>query len=936
MNDHPVLVERGALLAGARDALGRGEGVLLYGPAGIGKTAVLLAVAADYEADGHRVLRTSPGPAETSLPHVALLDLLRDAFPEAAPALDEHLRKALAVALLHGDPGPGPDADPLAVRVAALETLRHLSAARPLLLTVDDAQWLDPASREVLEFAARRLSGHPVRVLAAERTDPGRQPEATALCPPPAAELAVHGLSAEGLDAVLRSRIGLRLPPPLVARLHTVAEGNPYFTMELGRALQQRGVPSDPGEPLPVPDRLRTLLHHQLTALDPAHLPLLVAVAAAARPTWDVLPAHTDGARAALEPVLATDADGGVAFAHPMLAELVYQDASADQRRAAHAHLAEAVDDAVEAARHRALAGEGPDVALAAQLEEAAALARRRGAPVTAARLLRTAAARTPPDAPEQAGRRMLEAAHDAVTGGLTDFARACCRELLAMGPPAPGRPTRVRARLLLAHLDGPDSPDTAALLAAAAHDAGDDPLLAARVRHQQAVGALHRADIPGGMRDLAAAEALARRTGEEDLLLDVLFVKATVTMQSDPSGAEELLDEGRRLSADAATTSEAAVLLRCGWISAQLRRGQMERAARGVEELRAQVEAAGRTRDLTVVLQMAASVHERAGRCRESHTASRSASRLREAVDPTPGAGLTMLGASELCTGDAETACRILTEAVGAAETAHDTEWTAYSSGLLGRAHAVLGRTERAAAAFRRCRGLLDDLGFTDPALFLVDADLAEALAATGATSEAATVLNRARTRAEQLGRTVVELGLRRAEAVLRAAGEGPAAAADALRTHIPPEHPYPLELARARLTLGQLEAQARRRAAARAALEEALEQYEGAHNHPWAERVRHELRRLDGGRDDATPISPLEADIVDLVRSGATNRQIAARLHLSIKTVEANLTRLYRRFDLHNRNELARSDLKPSAAGDAAVRTSPRADPTPFPFAR
>jgi len=171
----------------------------------------------------------------------------------------------------------------------------------------------------------------------------------------------------------------------------------------------------------------------------------------------------------------------------------------------------------------------------------------------------------------------------------------------------------------------------------------------------------------------------------------------------------------------------------------------------------------------------------------------------------------------------------------------------------------------------------------------------------------------------AQELGRDVVKLGLARARAVLTAADDNARAAATdlsaALAEHA--SHPYPMELARAWHTLGGLERRAHRRAAARAALTEAIDRYAAVGASPWLAAARAELSRLDGAATAGLSVS--EQRIVDLLLAGATNREIAAATFLSVKAVEANLTRLYRRHGVRNRAQLI-SVLGPAAAGSVS----------------
>ncbi|GAA4878359.1 LuxR family transcriptional regulator [Kitasatospora terrestris] len=900
------LVDRTDLLNRIRSALDGQGSVLLHGPAGIGKTALLDTLGSEAGSAGEAVLRSSPTAAEAGLPHLALIDLLGEALPGLAEELPAHLRHALERALLHSAPEPGTATDPLAVRVAVLEALRRLADRGPVLVLLDDTQWLDQASRQVIAFAARRLAGRPIRFAVTERTERAdSEPRMTELCPGPVTEIPVGPLGELAVGTLLQERLGLRLSGLTLTRIHAASAGNPYFALELGRALGTPGaeaaLATDPGRPLSVPQRLRELMAERLTAL-PADARQALTVLAAAR-TGTGLPADTAAPLtvAVEHGVLVHGPGGALQFSHPLLAELVAADTPAPARRAAHRLLADRTADPVERARHRALAAAEPDPALAAELDAAAATALTRGAPATAAELLRLAADLTPDD-PDAATRRLLAAARNAATAGLPDLARACGERLAD----APAADVRVHAALLLARLLGPDHPGADPLLATAADDAHGTPALSAAVHQERAVRALHRADHTAGFVELAAAEHDAAAAGDTDLLVELLAVRAPIELVTDPAHGLALLERGRSLSEGRPLTA-AGVFVRQGLAVAHLRTGAVDRALAEVEALRTEVERAGRTEDLCNVHYIAASVYERAGRCTESYAAGRAAYELRERIEPNPGPARVLGGAAELAGGSAERAADLLDSAIRAAESDRDREWLAYAHGLRGRVDLLTGTPEAAAGHFLEARRLLRRLQFTDPSLFLLDADLAEALALAGRPGEAADALADASVRVDRLGREVVRLGLHRAEAVLAAATGDPRTAADTLRERIPAEHPYPLELARAHLVLGQLERRARRRAAARTALCEAAARYARAGCTPWLRHTEAALADLDPAAADPTP---LQTHLVKLVREGATNREIAAALHLSVKAVEANLTRLYRRHNVRTRAELAQLD--------------------------
>ncbi|PPK66709.1 AAA family ATPase [Actinokineospora auranticolor] len=894
MSAAPPVLGRTALLSRCLGALADGRGVLLHGPSGIGKSLLLGTLLDQVRPDYAHVLRTRPAAADRDLPHVALYDLLAKVLAERAACLPDHLRSALDTALLRA-PAAHP-VDPLALRLAVVDLLRGLADDGPLLLVVDDAQWLDQPSADVLAFAARRLGDHPVVVLLAECGD--GDPTRADLSPAPPLEVEVPGIDLESLGELLRTRLDDPLPPATAARVGRAAGGNPLYALELGRALLRHGgsVPED--EPLPVPGRLRELVCARLAALPDRAWDVLRLVTVAVRPGLDLVPLGDPGLAAARAAgVLVADHDGGLRFSHPLLGEIVAAEATADQRTAAHAVLAAAVSDPIERARHRALATARPDAPIAADLVEAAALAVSRGAPGSAADLLRLAAERTPE--PGERAARLLAAARAAAAAGLSATAADLCQALLRT---AAGT-TRAWARLLLFDLAGRDIVAAAGLLDEVVADAGDDPTLLASVLLRRAEVSTHLGQVTEAQARLDEADRLAALADDPTLPVRSLIMRIPFAAVAGPEVESDLLG---RLAArvTGAPLSEPVVFSRVYLAVISLRRGEVAAAVERLEELRRETESSGRVRDLIAVLYSLTSAYERAGRCAEARRVALLGASLRVDVDRHPGIGLTMRALAELNTGSLDLAADLLARASEADEQARDSEWAGYALGLRGRVAILRGDHATAARLLGECQRTLHDIGFTDPALFLHDADLAESLALSGGLDLAREALRAARARVAAQGRAVVTLGLDRAAAVMMAVSGHPRPAADALREALPEAHPYPLELARAWFTLGTLERRARRKAAAREAFAEALRRYTDAGCLPWVELAAAELSKLDA--PDA-PLSELENQILGRLREGATNRQIAAALHLSIKAVEANLTRIYRKLGIRNRAELS-----------------------------
>jgi hypothetical protein len=322
-------------------------------------------------------------------------------------------RAALDRALQRADTD-GP-ADRLAVSRATLGLLLTLSSDGPLVVAVDDVQWLDTPTEHVLAFALRRLADVPARALIACRGSGDPPPLALR----DAMRVGVEPLPAGEVGALLRDRIGLDLPRPRLLDLHRACGGNPLYALEIGRAIQRD---NHAAGPLPVPESLGELLRLRLEALSSGAREAALLTAASTQPTWTLIDraaGGTDGlADAVSAGVLRLDGER-VRFSHPLHASVAYGAAAPWERQSAHTRLAEAALDADERAQHLAVAAEQPDEAVAGELEAAAGVSASRGAPETAARLAERAAELTP-DGDEPSRRRRLTSAaeHHVASGG--------------------------------------------------------------------------------------------------------------------------------------------------------------------------------------------------------------------------------------------------------------------------------------------------------------------------------------------------------------------------------------------------------------------------------------------------------------------------------------------------------------------------------------
>ncbi|HKE66721.1 MAG TPA: AAA family ATPase [Micromonosporaceae bacterium] len=893
------------------ELLADGGSVLLRGPAGIGKSTVLDSLA--HQRSDALVLRVAAAEVESGLPYLTLVDLFGKVLADHGVVLRGHLRAALDAALLR-TATPATAQDELAVRLAVLELLRVLSSRHPVLFVIDDLPWVDEPSAGVLRFVARRLAGLPVQMIATARISGLEAVEHADLCPAPCHEITLPPLGADDVADLLRQRFGDRISRSAILRVHAACGGNPLFALELGRAIAERGEPITLDEPLPVPDRLRDLLTARVAALPDGTRAWLVVAAAAARPTRELLNRAGFGSvtdvRSALDAGVATvAADGALRFTHPLLREMVYADAEADDRLRAHELLAGAVDDPVERARHLALARPAPDETLAKTLAEAAVVASHRGAPAIAAELAQLAAERTVNAA--AAVTRRLEAARFAEAAGMLGEATRLAGDALQT---ATDPATRVALRLLLIDLAGQDYSQAGPLLEAADVDAGDRADLGALVHLYKGRKAIYDGDAATAATEFHRCGELAEKCGDTQTFAASLAMYARFSGSA--SGENDaLLDRAAELAASLPLTAEL-LQVRMMHAAAVVQRGDIATALRELEALRAEVERGGSVGNVANVLISVTTVSVRAGRYAEALSAGRTCLRLFADLEVTPGPGLIVGAMAELYGGDLAAAGRHASAAIDACLAASDEEWLKVAYAVRGQVLMLEGDPVGALEPMRRAYDIEVRRGQIDPGRVLWYADFVETLAAAGARAEGARVLGEVTAVAEDLKRDTAMLSLARAGAVLASMDGDPRAAAADLTAAIArwSDHPFPIEIARAHHVLGTVERRAHRRGAARDAFAEAARRYGELGAHPWRGAAEAELTKLNGPR--GLGLSDTEARIVDLVRRGATNREIARATFLSVKAIEANLTRLYRRFGVRNREQLSHAvaEMSPS----------------------
>jgi DNA-binding CsgD family transcriptional regulator len=884
--------------------------IVLEGEAGIGKSTLWLAGVEAGRERGFRVLCSRPAEAEQDLAHVCLGDLFEDALELVLPSLSGPRKRALEIALLLKEPA-GRSVDPRTLGIAVRDAVEILAADGPVVLAVDDLQWLDRSSESALAFAVRRLAEQPVVLLLALRVGDGRDRRelARSIDAARVERIAVGPLSVGATQRLLHSRLGRMLGRAELLRLHDASGGNPFFSLELARALECLPRPPAAGEPLPVPAELEPLLARRLGGLPPRTIEVLRIAAALVRPTLGLVAAAAGrDVGAAFQPACETGVltiDGEhVRFAHPLFSLAVASELEPHERRELHARLAGVVDDAEQRARHLALASEAPNEEIAAALEAAAEAAAARGGWAAAAELFDVAAARTPREAPQRSRRRLRAATFWSEVG---DDGRALSlvEPLLAELPP--GR-ERARALMQLSYL-GRDLAEGVRRGEEALLESDVDDPLAAEIHNEQANQYSLLLDLESARLHAAAAVQRAARTADRGLLAQALAYHLDLEHVAGERIADELVEGLRGLEREAgerpylhSPTSFAAVRL--------LRAGRLEAARALVEDFRRRAQEHGLDAlDAHAALHLAR-LECLAGRLEE---AERLTSDYGGFFDGPSGGRYISLGATGFVAayaGRLEEARAALAEGADLAAREHYEFFRlrnlcalAFVDLSLGDARAVLDRLLPIVK-------LLDERGYRHPTVFPVLPEAIEAAIGVGELETARPLVDRLDDQAHALAEPWPLAIAARSRGLLGAATgdfDGSFEAFEqALGAHERMQMPF--ERARTLLALGAVQRRAKRRTAARESLQQALLIFADIGAPLWAAKARSELSRISGRRREQN-LTPTERRVADLVAAGRTNKEVAAELFLGERTVASHLTHIYAKLGVRSRTELARA---------------------------
>lgn len=870
-----------------RGLLAAGQRVTLTGVAGSGKS-VLLRMAAEGRAP---VYWLRPNAADRSVPFCALADLLLQLDTAVNGQLPAPQREALEVVLgrRHGTPHP------LLLRLAMAELLRSST------VVIDDAHFLDDGSRDIFGYVIRH-GGPSFALLASAQAGELPLPETTQLPVPP--------LDAEAVASLLESQ---GMPGRLAGKIHLASGGIPGLALAIGgAAVAEVDVATFDANAVTPP--VTTLVRRLLSPLDASQRTTLLLAALADQPTLPLL--RRAGRATALQDITAareagiaaiTD-DGRICLAPSVVARVLVFDAAGAELAACHAALAQAAEDEAGRLWHAIAVRTVPDAETADLLGKASVLALAAGRTERAAELALRAASLATPEVPAAAiAQWLVSAAGAAGAAGRPDLARSALDYLESSGACASDR---ARARLAVADAAGQALGGLDEMLSRALVEAqGNDRLVAAvqlrlAWRANLAEGSPQRA-CQAAMQ--AAQHARAAGDGPTEALALTMLARMQRLLGNAEAGhtLATALTLPQTPSAYGLHNSPHYLALRHAFFDDRL-----EETRQGLLAMLPVAEESGIAEDLVDLLRFLSEVEVRAGHCQTALSHAVRGIRLSEQAGLSPGPSFYTAAIAELAAGTPEQARHYAMRSLRASQDERDQVYLArgwYASGLISLAVRDAGA---AVQELRRVQTLEQMQQVHDPSILRWHGELAEALAGAGDLTEASRLINATRGIAAHLDRGGVIAALDRAEGIYHCATGDPDQAVTFLQQAQErfAQLGMPLERGRCFVALAATERRRRRPAAVRIAQQQAQELFTTAGAPSWAAAAQITSRR--SRRPDTAPVTlsltEAEARITEMVCAGAANREIANTLFLSVKTVEATLTRIYRRAGVRSRAQL------------------------------
>jgi DNA-binding CsgD family transcriptional regulator len=885
--------------------------LVIAGEPGIGKTTSWLAALALARQRGFRVLSARAAMAESVLAYSALADLLAGLDAAVLADLPHPQRLAVDRILLRAS-ADGTAVDQHAISAGFLSAVERLGEESPVLVAIDDLQWLDPSSAQVIAFATRRLTG-PVGVLVTVRGDAN---DAASLLQLPKsdsiARITLHPLTAGALYSLISERLGRSFSRPTMLRIHEVSGGNPFYAIELARQLDASAPDVDPL----LPSSLAELVRARLGGLTADGRAALLAVACLAEPTVSLVARAIGTDADQLVDILADaeeqsviEIDGNrLRFAHPLLATGVYTDATPAQRRKMHRRLGELVDQPELRARHLALGAISPDPLTLAALDTAADSARTRGAPAAAAELF-DLALRLGDDTPE---RQMGSAAYH-FDAGETGRAEALLGAAIKRLGPGMLR-AQALCQLALVRVFDQNFVEAADLLRRALVDAEDNLTMQVQTLVALSWALVNSGHLGTAVTTIEDAVVRAECLGQPELLSQALglrvimhFMRGDVIDEPSLRSALELESRDTSIPLPFRPSMQNAMML--GWT------GQLDLAHDELLSIRRRcLEYGDESGHLYVAFHAVLVAIWRGDLIEAMLVAEDAVERAMQlGGDVSLSVALTIRGAASAYGGREDDARRDLAEALAASRRCGSYRLAEWPITVLGFLEVSLGNYQEALTALEP---LLSHLDAAPEATEIVAAsfvpDIVETMIQLGRLAQAEPLIDTLERNGCRLDRAwMLAVGARCRSMLLAAQGDLDGALDAVQRAMV--EHKrlaMPFERARTQLLLGQLQRRQRQKDSATASLGEALKTFEDLQTTLWADRVRKELARTKVGPSGRTAqqLTPSEQRVAELATSGMTNREIATALFISPKTVDVNLYRVYRKLDIQSRSQLAR----------------------------
>jgi len=861
----------------------------LTGPAGIGKTTVWREAIRRAGARGWRVLTSRPAQSEARLAFAGLADLLEPIALGELPTVQRH---ALDVAMLRAESGPD-GVDPRIVGTAVASVIRQLAATGPVIIAVDDAQWLDAASAEALSFAVRRAEGLQLGVLVSVRVDDARPNTFEQVLP--LDEVAIGPLGVAALHEIVKQHLSIAVPRPTLVQIVVASGGNALYAVEITRELVRKGLPA-PGAKLPIPGSLMTLVAMRVGLLPAATKEALLLAACLSHPNADLVDV------AALESaeesgIVHIAGDGRIRFDHPLLAAAVYESVPAARRLAAHRRLAERVTDPEEQAIHLASGAAGPDEEIAARIEAAAARAAGRGATAMAAQLARRAIELSPDMRSPNRLRRIIAAANY-----ISESAQgpAEARRLLEDGLRA-SDDSELSAQLhfTLGQLTYGEGEDAIRHLEQALALA-KDPATLAKI-HAEAAWQT-RVDLQRSLEHCDAVLSLVDDSGSPVVYSSTLMLRAYLMLISGQGPDDDAIERGWRLQVPGRDTSPVPL----AW--PVMRDDFTEGRARYEYGLGASARIGDELSGISLLAHLS-EIELWTGHWARADALATEAMEVGE----RSGSG-SFLNNALFARGMVDAHLGRIESARNAGERILGLDYVTADGPLRG--HILLGFVAfclddmaAADAHYTAAERILEERGEREPARFRFQPDHAEVVSGLGDLERAAAMIDRLDERGRVFPRPwILAMAARVRAGLLAARGDLDGALAkikDAIERHASLDMPF--ERARTNLVLGRILRRRNERREAREAFNAALGEFERLGAPLWVDKARGEMARVPV-RKTPSDLTPTEEKIARLAAEGLTNREVAERAFVSAKTVEANLSRVYDKLGVRSRAQLGR----------------------------